>query len=179
MITKIDPITDRATYDRVQARVNSMIDQPVRSPEEEVEVDMLLDELERYARKNFEFFQVQTDGVDDIISRLDLGMMQLEDILRVFGGPDRFFEYMTRQRDLDAATVEALVIEFDMERDQLQKPFRARPGGQDISPDLVQEPCEDPVCCPPDHVDWRVVLAESMREPTGIDRISQDMRVSA
>lgn len=167
---QIRKIATDSEYELALERVRQIMDCG-EDADEVAELKELAKAVQEYEEQHCPFLNVQTDGVDDIISRLDLGMMQLEDVLRVFGGPNRFFEYMTRQRDLDAATLEALVIEFDMERDQLEKPFRARPGGQDISPELVQEPCEDPVCCPPDHVDWRVELAESMREPTGIGRI--------
>ena len=160
---QIRKIATDSEYELALERVRQIMDCD-EDADEVAELKALAKAVQEYEEQYCTFLKVQTDGVDDIISRLDLGMMQLEDILRVFGGPDRFFEYMTRQRDLDAATVEALVMEFDMERDQLAKPFRAPPGGQDISPELVQEPCEDPVCCPPNHVDWRVVLAESMRE---------------
>ena len=169
MVTKIEPITDRATYDRIQARVNGMIDQPVRSPEEESEVDMLIDELERYARRNFEFFQVQLDGVDEVVGKLDYTFLTLDELIPVFGGPERFVEYMTRRRDIDAETIDALVTQFDMDRDELEMPFRTGPGDQDISAE-GQEPCDDPVCCPPGERNWRLELAAAI---THMDR--QDM----
>ena len=175
---QVRQIATDSEYELALERVRQMMDCGEDS-DEVAELKALAKAVQEYEEQHCTFLNVQTDGVDDIISRLDLGMMQLEDILRVFGGPDCFFEYMTRQRDLDAATIEALVIEFDMERDQLEKPFRARPGEQDISPELVQEPCGDPVCCPPDHVDWRVQLAEAVQALTGIGRIEQDMTVSA
>ena len=160
---QVRQIATDSEYELALERIRQMMDCG-EDAAEVAELKALAKAVQEYEEQHCTFLNVQTDGVDDIISRLDLGMMQLEDVLRVFGGPDRFFEYMTRQRDLDAATIEALVIEFDMERNQLEKPFRASPGGQEISPDQVQEPCEDPVCCPPDYVDWRVELAEMVRE---------------
>lgn len=174
MATKIEPIADRATYDRVQARVNSMIDKPARSPEEEAVVDMLLDELESYAQENFEFFKVELDGVDEVVGKLDYTFLTLDELIPVFGGLERFVEYMTRRRNIDAATIDALVTQFGMDRDELEMPFRTGPGDQDISAE-GQEPCEDPVCCPPGERNWRIELAASMRELTGISRMTQDI----
>ena len=178
MVTKIDPITDRATYDCVQSRVNRMIDKPVRTPEEEAEIDMLLDELQSFARKNFEFFKFKLDGVDEVVGKLDYTHLTLDELIPVFGGLERFVEYMTRRRNIDAETIDALVTQFDMDRDELEMPFRSPPGDRDISAE-GQELCEDPVCCPPDYVDWRVELAESVQALTGVGRVLQDMRVSA
>ena len=89
MVTKIDPITDRATYDCVQSRVNRMIDKPVRTPEEEAEIDMLLDEMRRYGRENFSINQVVLDGVDEVVGKLDYTHLTLDALIPVFGGLER------------------------------------------------------------------------------------------
>lgn len=163
MADKIPPITDRATYDRVQDRVNSMLERPSRDAAEEAEIDMLLNEMRRYGRENFAINQVVLDGVDEVLGKLDYTHLTLDELIPVFGGLERFVEYMTRRRNIDAETIDALVTQFDMDRDELEMPFRSPPGDRDISAE-GQELCEDPVCCPPDYVDWRVVLAEMVRE---------------
>ena len=178
MVPDFEPINDYATYKRVQAWLIATMNTPLGSPEEEARRRLQAEELQRYSLENFEFHQVQLDGVDEVVGKLDYTHLTLDELIPVFGGLERFVEYMTRRRNIDAETIDALVTQFDMDRDELEMPFRSPPGDLDISAEW-QEPCEDPVCCTPGHVDWRVKLAESMREPTGIDRMLQDNVVSA
>ena len=174
MVIKVAEITDYATYKRVQAWLIATMNTPLGSPEEEARRRLQAEELQRYSLENFEFHQVQLDGVDEVVGKLDYTHLTLDELIPVFGGLERFVEYMTRRRNIDAETIDALVTQFDMDRDELEMPFRSPPGDREISA-AGQELCEDPVCCPPDYVDWRVELAESVQALTGIGRIWQDM----
>lgn len=169
MTAKIEPITDYTTYKRVQARLMDAFNAPRKDQEEEAELRMLAVELDRYQQEHFAINQVELDGVDEVIGQLDYTHLTLDELIPVFGGLERFIEYMTRRRDLDAATLEALVTELGMDRAELEKPFRSPPGERDISAE-GQEPCADPVCCPPGERNWRLELAAAK---THMDR--QDM----
>ena len=171
MVPDFEPINDYATYKRVQAWLIATMNTPLGSPEEAARRRLQAEELQRYAHENFAINQVVLDGVDEVIGKLDYTHLTLDELIPVFGGLERFVEYMTRRRNIDAETIDALVTQFDMDRDELEMPFRSPPGDRDISA-AGQELCEDPVCCPPDYVDWRVEL-------TRIGRIGQDMTVSA
>ena len=178
MVPDFEPINDYATYKRVQTWLIATMNTPLGSPEEEARRRLQAEELQRYSLENFEFHQVKLDGVDEVVGKLDYTHLTLDELIPVFGGLERFVEYMTRRRNIDAETIDALVTQFGMDRADLEKPFRSPPGNRDIS-SAGQEPCGDPVCCTPGHVDWRVELAESVQALTGIGRIEQDMRVSA
>ena len=169
MALKIETITDYATYKRVQARLISEFNTPLKSPEDEAEHRRLAEELQRYAHEHFAINQVELDGVDEVIGNLDYTHLTLEELTPVFRGLERFVEYMTRRRNIDAQTIDALVTQFGMDRADLEKPFRKPPGDEDISAE-GQEPCDNPECCTPGHVDWRLELAAAI---THMDR--QDM----
>lgn len=173
MAAKIETITDYATYKRVQARLIGEFNTPLKSPEA-AEHRMLAEELQRYAHEHFEINQVELDGVDEVVGKLDYTFLTLDELIPVFGGLERFVEYMTRRRNIDAATIDALVTHFGMDRDELEMPFRTGPGDQDISAE-GQEPCDNPECCTPGERNWRIELAASMRELTGIGRMTQDI----
>ena len=170
MAAKIEPITDDATYERVQARLLDAWGTPTVDPEAEAELRMLAEELQRYAHERFEINRVKTDGVREIAFMLDQGMATLPDMVAVFGGRDRFIEYMTRQRNVGEETIDAILANFDTKREWIDKPFCKPPGDDDISAE-GQEPCDNPMCCTPGERDWRVVLAEMVREQelVGVD----------
>ena len=169
MAAKIEPITDDATYKRVQARLLDAWDTPAADPEEEAELRMLAEELQRYAHERFEINRVKTDGVHEIAFMLDQGIATLPDMVAVFGGRDRFIEYMTRRRNVGEDTIDAILANFDTKREWIDKQFCKPPGNQDISAE-GQEPCDNPECCTPGHVGWRLELAAAI---THMDR--QDM----
>ena len=178
MAAKIETITDYAAYKRVQAWLISSMNTPLGSPQEEARRRLQAAELQRYAQENFEFFKVELDGVDEVVGKLDYTFLTLDELIPVFGGLERFVEYMTRRRNIDAETIDALVAQFGMDRDELEMPFRTGPGDQDISA-KGQAPCDNPECCTPGERNWRIELAASMRELTGIDRMTQDTKVVA
>lgn len=161
----VEPITDDASYERAEARASELMNNCSTDAERE-ELDALSDAIDRYARANFEVFRVQTDGPDHLEFRLDQGMSTLDELERVFGGRDAFIAYMTRQRNLDDATVDALVTECNIDRNKIDKEFSSPPGWQDIDlePRLSGG---DSKCCDSPIPDWRAEL-------TGIGRMLQD-----
>ena len=170
-MVEVEPITDDATYKRVQARLIAAMDSP-RSEEEVEELRLLGQELSRYAQERFRFNQTPTDGPDEIEFMLDQGIATLHDLEEVIGGRQRFIEYMTRKRNLDPATIDAVVANFDTKREWIDKPFCRPEGWQDIMKKR-DEPCDDLECCPPewrDRHDWRAEL-------TGIGRIEAGLGV--
>lgn len=170
-MVEVEPITDDATYKRVQARLIAAMHKP-RSAAEEEELRLLGQELSRYAQERFQVNRIQTDGPDEIEFMLDQGIATLHELEEVIGGRERFIEYMTRRRNLDPATIDAVVANFDTERESIDKPFRRPEGWQDIAKEMA-EPCDNLECCPPEwqnQHDWRAELREHIPSAINTDR---------
>lgn len=165
MTSHLDSITNDSTYMLAKSRLKAALNSPLRSADEEAELDSFADGVERYYQAHIEAPSPQMDGVDELAFRLDMGMLTLPEVLSVFGGHERFASYMTRQRDLDAVTLEALVNECGVDRSELEKPLCEPPGWQELSLDGRGQ-CDNPKCCTPGERDWRVVLAAGLQSET-------------
>ena len=105
---------------------------------------------------------MQTDGADHLEFRLDEGMSTLDELVPVFGGMEPFLEFMTRRRNLDPDTLEALVSELGIKRERIDKPFCKPEGWQDIT--MENSTCCDDDPCPMGIGEWRErLLAERAR----------------
>ena len=173
-MTEVQPITDDAGYRRTQARIHSMMNVRPKDEQEAEELRLLTDELVRYAETRFEIYKDGGDGADEIEFMLDQGVMTLDELLPVVGGMQPLVDYMTRRRNLDPATIDAIVSKFDTQREWIDKPFCKPPGWQDITLENVECCDEDP--CPVGIPEWRERLrAYRERTLTGISRITQDV----
>lgn len=172
-MAEIELITDDAGYYRVQARLRSAMNTPMGTVEEEEELRLLAKEISRYSRERFPSLYGEIDGPSEIACLLDSDFATLEDLLQIFGGMERFIDYMTRKVNIDGETIDAIAVACDTERERLDKPFSKPEGWQDIDIEPNPPPCDDPKCCDPDEPrDWREVLLEHMpaadRELAGI-----------
>ena len=175
-MTYVGPITDDAGYRRAQARVHSMMNVRPKDEEEDEELRLLTKELVRYAETRFDIFKDGGDGADELEFMLDQGIVTLDELIPVFGGMQRLVEYMTRRRNLDPATIDAIVSKFDTEREWIDKPFCKPEGWQDITMENVNCCDEDP--CPMGIGEWRERLLSHREELTRIHRIGQDRVVA-
>ena len=176
MMTYVGPITDDAGYRRAQARVHSMMNVRPKDEEEDEELRLLTKELVRYAETRFDIFKDGGDGADELEFMLDQGIVTLDELIPVFGGMQRLVEYMTRRRNLDPATIDAIVSKFDTEREWIDKPFCKPEGWQDITMENVNCCDEDP--CPMGIGEWRERLLAHREELTRMHRIGQDRVVA-
>ena len=176
MMTYVGPITDDAGYRRAQARVHSMMNVRPKDEEEDEELRLLTKELVRYAETRFDIFKDGGDGADELEFMLDQGIVTLDELIPVFGGMQRLVEYMTRRRNLDPATIDAIVSKFDTEREWIDKPFCKPEGWQDITLENVNCCDEDP--CPMGIGEWRERLLAHREELTRMHRIGQDRVVA-
>ena len=101
---------------------------------------------------------MQTDGADHLEFMLDQGMSTLDELVPVFGGMEPFLEFMTRRRNLDPDTLEALVSELGIKRERIDKPFCKPEGWQDIT--MENSTCCDDDPCPMGIGEWRERLLE-------------------
>ena len=171
-MTEIESITDDAGYERAQVRIGQLFNN-CANDEEVAELRALAAAVAEYAETHFEFYWVQTDGADHIEFLLDQEIVTLDELLPVFGGMEPFVEFMTRKRTLDADTLDALVAEFDVRREDIDRPFCQPPGWKGIT--LEDATCCDDDPCPMGIGEWRErLLAYRARPLTGIDRIGQD-----
>ena len=171
-MTTIEQINDDAAYERASARAMELSNNCANDAEGE-ELRALAAAIDAYAQDRFEAYQTTTDGPDEIEFMLDQGIATLHDLEEVIGGRERFIEYMTRKRNLEPATIDAVVANFDTERESIDKPFRRPEGWQDIAKEMA-EPCDNLECCPPEwqnQHDWRAELRASAintdRQDTG------------
>ena len=176
MMTYVGPITDDAGYRRAQARVHSMMNVRPKDEEEDEELRLLTKELVRYAETRFDIFKDGGDGADELEFMLDQGIVTLDELIPVFGGMQRLVEYMTRRRNLDPATIDAIVSKFDTEREWIDKPFCKPEGWQDITMENVN--CCDEYPCPMGIGEWRERLLAHREELTRMHRIGQDRVVA-
>lgn len=129
-MTAIEPITDDASYDLAVARIGQLVNN-WSNDEELAELKALSTAADRYAQARFDAFQESTDGPDEIEFMLDQERATLDGLIEVFGGRERFVEYMTRRRNIDGATIDAIVANFNTRREFIDKPFRKAPGWDD------------------------------------------------
>ena len=155
---EIAPITDDAAYDRAIVRIGQLVNN-WSNDEELDELKTLSTAADRYAQTRFEDIQKPTDGPDEIEFMLDQERATLDELVEVFGGSERFVEYMTRRRNLDDATMDAIVSNFNTRREFIDKPFRKAPGWDE---DVRRG---DPA--------WVAEMAEMVRE-SGINTDRQD-----
>ena len=170
---EIEPITDDATYDRVEARLKRAAVDPPADDSGRQELRLQAKELSRYAPTRFPNLYRPIDGPSVIACLLDSDFATIEDLLPIFGGMERFIDYMTRKVNIDGETIDAIAATCDTERERLDKPFNKPEGWQDIDIEPNPPPCDDPKCCDPNEPrDWREVLLEHMpaadRELAGI-----------
>ena len=180
-MTDVQPITNDADYKRAQTRVRELMDNWADEAEL-AELKALSEAIENYARTRFDIFKVQTDGVDEIESMLDLGVVRLDELIPVFGGMERLVEFMIRRRNLEPATIDAIVANFNTKREWIDKPFCEPEGWKGIT--LEDSTCCDEDPCPMGIGEWRERLlaererleaAEARRERVGAGRTVQDV----
>ena len=165
-------ITTEAGHKQALERVRAMMNNCVDDAEVE-ELRALAQAVHDYEWERSWLSHVQTDGADHLEFMLDEGKTTLDELMPVFGGMEPFLEFMTRQRNLDPKTLEALVSELGIEREEIDKPFCKPEGWQDITVADVNCCDEDP--CPMGIGEWRERLLAHREELTGINRIGQDV----
>ena len=168
-------ITTASEHAAAMKRLDAVIETDV-DPSEVEEYRALVQAIVAYEKEHFEFWKLTSDGADHLEYMLDEEQTTLDDLVPVFGGMEPFLDFMTRKRELDPATLEALVSELGIRREDLDKPFCKPEGWEDIT--LENSTCCDEDPCPMDVPEWRERLkAYRKRELTRIGRIEQDNRV--
>ncbi len=171
-MTDVEPITDDAAYKRAQARVGELMNNWA-DESELAELKALAAAVDSYAQSRFEQIDDAGDGVLEIAYMLDHDIATLDELLPVFGGMEQFVAFMTRQRNLSPATIDAIVANFHTKREWIDLPFCKPEGWEDIT--LENSTCCDEDPCPMDVPEWRERLkAYRKRELTGMHRIGQD-----
>ena len=167
-------ITTKAEHKRALDRVSAMMNNCANDAEVE-ELRALAKAVQAYEQEHFEFWKLTSDGADHLEYMLDEEQTTLDELVPVFGGMEPFLEFMTRRRELDPATLEALVSELGIRREDLDKPFCKPEGWEDIT--LENSTCCDEDPCPMEVPEWRERLkAYRKRELTGMHRIGQDAK---
>ena len=164
-------ITNDAAYRRAQARVGELMNNWADEAEL-AELKALSAAVDSYAQSRFEQIDDAGDGVLEIAYMLDHDLATLDELLPVFGGMEQFVAFMTRQRNLNPATIDAIVSNFHTKREWIDLPFCKPEGWQDITLENVECCDEDP--CPVGIGEWRERLLAHREELTGIHRILQD-----
>lgn len=165
----VEAITDDAGLERAEARLSSMMGKTPKDDSEAAELSALAKEVERYCWTRFEVLRTPTDGVHELTFMLDQQMATLEELIPIFGGRERLIEYVTREVNIDEATMDAIASTFNRKRERFDKPFCEPPGMQALIMEET-EPCLDPEMCPPEGPDWRAEL-------TGMGRIEAGLGV--
>ena len=168
---EIRPITTASEHAVALKRLDAVIETDVDASEVE-EYRALAQAIQDYELEHSWLSQVQTDGVHEIEFMLDQGMVTLDELLPVFGGMESFVAFMTRQRNLSPATIDAIAGKFNTKREYLDKPFCSPEGWQDIT--LENSTCCDEDPCPMGIGEWRERLLAYREEFTRIHRIGQD-----
>lgn len=171
-MTDVQPITDDASYERAQTRVRQLMNNWADEVEL-AELKALSKAVTAYAETRFDIFKEETDGVCEVAYMLDQGIVTLDALVPVFGGMEQLVDYMTRRQNLNDETIDAIVLNFNTEREWIDKPFCRPEGWQDITMEDV-EPCDDDACTT-GIGEWRERLLAYREELTGIDRIVQDV----
>ena len=172
---EIRPITTASEHAAALKRLDAVMETDV-DPSEVDEYRALAQSIQDYEMEHSWLSQVQTDGVHEIEFMLDQGMMTLDDLIPVFGGMEPLIMYMTRHRNLDPATVDTIVANFDTKREDIDKPFCEPEGWQGIT--LEDSTCCDDDPCPAGIGEWRERLLAHREESTRIHRIGQDTVVA-
>lgn len=171
-MTAVEPIIDDAGYERAQARVRQLMNNWADEAEL-AELKALAKAVTAYARTRFDIYEDGGDGVDEIAFMLDQGIVTLDELVPVVGGMEVLVMYMTRRRNLDPATIDAIVANFDTDHESLDKPFSEPEGWKEIT--LEDSTCCDEDPCPVGIGEWRErLLAYRDRELTGMHRMTQD-----
>ena len=90
--------------------------------EEEVEeLRALAQAIQDYESENSWLANLETDAVHEIEFLLDEEDITLDQLLPVFGGMQPFIEFMTRRQNLDSKTLEALVSDLGIDREEIDK----------------------------------------------------------
>ena len=172
---EIRPITTASEHAVALKRLDAVMETDV-DPSEVDEYRALAQSIQDYEMEHSWLSQVQTDGVHEIEFMLDQGMMTLDDLIPVFGGMEPLIMYMTRQRNLDPATVDTIVANFNTKREDIDTPFCEPEGWQGIT--LEDSTCCDDDPCPAGIGEWRERLLAHREESTRIHRIGQDTVVA-
>ena len=180
-MSQIRPITTAAEHAEALKRLDAVMETDV-DPSEVAEYSALAQAIHDYETEHSWISRVQTDGADYLEFMLDEGMTTLDELIPVFGGMESLIMFMTRKRNLDPETLEALVSQLSIRREDLDKPFCTPEGWQDIT--LEDVDCCDDDPCPMGIGEWRErLLAERARmeaeeerqERVGAGRTVQDV----
>ena len=170
-MAEIRPITTASEHAAAMRRLDAVMETDVDASEVE-EYRALARAIQAYEQEHFEFWKLTSDGADHLEFMLDQGMTTLDELVRVFGGMEPLIMFMTRQRNLDPKTLETLVSDLGIRREDLDKPFCNPQGWQDIT--LEDSECCDEDPCPMGIGEWRERLLAHREEFTPIGRIGQD-----
>ena len=126
----VAPVTNDAEHKRALTRFRELFGSP-RDSDEGAELRALATAIQDYEMANYDFGP--TDAADEIEFMLDQGDATLDALYPIFGGRDAFIDFMTRRRELDPETIDALVDRFPTKREWLDKPSCSPEGWQDIA----------------------------------------------
>ena len=168
-------VTTKAEHKRALARVSAMMNNCADDAEVE-ELRALAKAVQAYEQEHFEFWKLTSDGADHLEFMLDEEQTTLDELVPVFGGMEPFLAFMTRKRNLDPETLEALVSELGIKRERIDKPFCKPESWDDIT--MENSTCCDEDPCPMDVPEWRERLKAYREEFTRIGGISQDVEDS-
>ena len=180
-MTVVNAITDDAGYERAQVRIGELFNN-CANDEEVAELRALADAVTEYAKTRFEIFKDGGDGADELEFMLDQEIVTLDELLPVFGGMERLVEFMIRRRNLEPATIDAIVANFNTKREWIDKPFCEPEGWKGIT--MEDSTCCDEDPCPMGIGEWRERLlaerarmeaAEARHERVGAGRPVQDV----
>ena len=172
------PITTASEHSAALERLEAVIETELNASEV-AEYSALAQAIHDYETEHSWISRVQTDGADYLEFMLDEGMTTLDELIPVFGGIESLIMFMTRKRNLEPETLEALVSQLSIRREDLDKPFCTPEGWQDIT--LEDVDCCDDDPCPMGIGEWRERLLaeraclEARRERVGAGRPVQDV----
>ena len=171
-MAEIKPITTASEHAAALKRLDAVMEIELDEAQVE-EYSALAQAIQDYESENSWLANLETDAVHEIEFLLDEEDITLEQLLPVFGGMQPFIEFMTRRQNLDPKTLEVLVSDLGIDREEIDKPFCKPEGWNHITLEKVDCCDEDP--CPMGIGEWRErLLAYRARELTRIDRIGQD-----
>ena len=171
-MAEIRPITTASEHAAAMRRLDAVMETDL-DESEVAEYRALVQAIQAYEKEHFEFWKLTSDGADHLEFMLDEDMTTLDELVPVFGGMEPFLEFMTRKRNLDPETLEALVSELGIKRERIDKPFCKPESWDDIT--MENSTCCDEDPCPMGIGEWRERLLAHREELTGINRIGQDV----
>ena len=175
-MAEIKQITTASEHAAALKRLDAVMEIDLDESQVE-EYSALAQAIQDYELEHSWLSKLVTDGVEEIEFLLDEGDITLDQLLPVFGGMEPFLAFMTRRRSLDPETLEALVSDLGIDREEIDKPFCKPEGWNHITLENVDCCDEDP--CPMGIGEWRERLLAHREESTRMHRIRQDAVVTS